>query len=89
MLLVIGAVARRDRRHARLPAHRDRRGPHRPHGARHGVLVQLFLAAMALAVLADNLGLLWVAIEATTIITAFLVGHAAPAPRSRRPGSTW
>ncbi len=34
-----------------------------------------FMTAMSLAVLADNLGLLWVAIEATTIATAFLVGH--------------
>ncbi|MGP4016599.1 proton-conducting transporter transmembrane domain-containing protein [Saccharopolyspora sp. 5N708] len=42
---------------------------------RHSVLVQLFLAAMALAVLAANLGVLWVAIEATTIVTAFLVGQ--------------
>lgn len=45
-------------------------------GARtYGLLVPLFLSAMALAVLADNLGVLWVAIEATTIVTAFLVGH--------------
>ena len=45
-------------------------------GARlYGVLVPLFLAAMVLAVLANNLGLLWAAIEATTIVTAFLVGH--------------
>jgi hydrogenase-4 component F len=43
--------------------------------ARHSVLVQLFLAAMALAVLAANLGVVWVAIEATTIVTAFLVGQ--------------
>jgi hydrogenase-4 component F len=43
---------------------------------RYGVLVQLFLAAMATAVLAGNLGLAWIAIEATTIVTAFLVGHA-------------
>ncbi len=42
---------------------------------RYLILVQLFLAAMSLAVLADNLGLLWVAVEATTIVTAFLVGH--------------
>ncbi|MCX4585753.1 proton-conducting transporter membrane subunit [Streptomyces sp. NBC_01481] len=39
------------------------------------VLVQAFLAAMCLAVLTANLGVLWVAIEATTIVTAFLVGH--------------
>src|SRR6266849_3576984 len=30
---------------------------------------------MLVAVLADNLGVLWVAVEATTIATAFLVGH--------------
>jgi hydrogenase-4 component F len=43
--------------------------------ARHGVLVQLFLAAMAAAVLAASLGVTWVAIEGTTIVTAFLVGQ--------------
>jgi hydrogenase-4 component F len=43
--------------------------------ARHNVLVQAFLAAMALAVLAADLGVLWVAIEGTTIVTAFLVGQ--------------
>jgi hydrogenase-4 component F len=48
--------------------------------ARHSVLVQLFLAAMALAVLAANLGVLWVAVEATTIVTAFLVGQRRTRP---------
>ncbi|MFC3572596.1 proton-conducting transporter membrane subunit [Streptomyces yaanensis] len=38
-------------------------------------LVHAFLACMSLAVLTANLGVLWVAIEATTIVTAFLVGH--------------
>lgn len=42
---------------------------------RHSLLVQLFLATMALAVLAANLGVVWVAVEATTIVTAFLVGQ--------------
>jgi hydrogenase-4 component F len=42
---------------------------------RYLVLAQLFVACMSLAVLANNLGLLWVAVEATTIVTAFLVGH--------------
>ncbi|WP_020578951.1 proton-conducting transporter membrane subunit [Actinopolymorpha alba] len=41
----------------------------------HSLLVQAFVAAMALAVLAANLGTVWVAVEATTIITAFLVGQ--------------
>jgi hydrogenase-4 component F len=43
--------------------------------ARHSVLVQLFLAAMAVAVLAASAGVTWVAIEGTTIVTAFLVGQ--------------
>ncbi|HOA89218.1 MAG TPA: proton-conducting transporter membrane subunit [Propioniciclava tarda] len=38
-------------------------------------LMCAFLAAMTLALVADNLGLVWVAIEATTITTAFLVGY--------------
>ncbi len=41
----------------------------------YSTLVTLFLGAMSLAVLADNLGVLWIAVEATTIATAFLVGH--------------
>jgi len=41
----------------------------------YGVLVQAFIATMLLAVLAANLGVLWVAVEATTIVTTFLVGH--------------
>jgi len=46
-----------------------------PAARRYAVLVHLFLAAMALATLTANLGVLWVAVEATTIVTAFLVGH--------------
>lgn len=41
----------------------------------YGVLVQVFVATMLLAVLAANLGVLWVGVEATTIATTFLVGH--------------
>ena len=45
-------------------------------GARmYGVLVELFVAAMLAVVLANNLGVLWVGVEATTIAAAFLVGH--------------
>ncbi|WP_045880276.1 proton-conducting transporter membrane subunit [Pseudofrankia sp. DC12] len=52
------------------------RGHTTPARARaYGVLVNLFLATMALAVLANNLGVVWVAIEGTTVATAFLVGH--------------
>ena len=41
----------------------------------YGVLVQTFIATMLLAVLAANVGVLWVAVEATTVVTTFLVGH--------------
>ncbi|TFD70974.1 proton-conducting transporter membrane subunit [Cryobacterium fucosi] len=41
----------------------------------YDALISVFLAAMSLAVLADNIGLMWAAVEATTITTAFLVGH--------------
>jgi hydrogenase-4 component F len=44
--------------------------------ARHyAVLMQVFITCMLLAVLAANLGIMWVSIEATTIATTFLVGH--------------
>lgn len=42
---------------------------------RYHVLVQAFLGAMCLALVTANFGVVWVAIEATTIVTAFLVGH--------------
>ncbi|MFY9913716.1 MAG: proton-conducting transporter membrane subunit [Nocardioidaceae bacterium] len=51
------------------------RDPAADPGRQYPMLIVLFLGAMSLAVLADNLGVLWVAIEATTIATAFLVGH--------------
>ena len=45
-------------------------------GARlYGVLTPAFIAAMVLAVCANNIGVIWVAVEATTVVTAFLVGH--------------
>ncbi|OJZ75637.1 hydrogenase [Mycobacterium paraffinicum] len=45
-------------------------------GARvYGALTSGFLAAMVVAVCANNIGVIWIAIEATTVITAFLVGH--------------
>ncbi len=77
LLLVIGAVAAlacaaspaylAGERHGGRTGERDAR--------RYHALVHAFLAAMCGAVLAENLGLLWVAVEATTIVTAFLVGH--------------
>ncbi|MGD9705261.1 MAG: proton-conducting transporter membrane subunit [Acidimicrobiia bacterium] len=41
----------------------------------YGALMQVFVAAMLVAVLADNLGVMWVAVETTTVVTAALVGH--------------
>ena len=41
----------------------------------YATLVPLFLTTMVVVVLSNNLGLIWIAIEATTITTAFLVGH--------------
>lgn len=69
MLAVIGAVAV-VALWGGIP-HRTQR--HRNTGT-FATLLSLFLAAMSLAVVADNLGLMWVAIELTTITTAFLVG---------------
>jgi hydrogenase-4 component F len=77
MVIVIGSVAlvatsygvgyvRAELEHGHTTARRARI---------YGVLVQGFVVAMLVAVLADNLGVLWVSVEATTIATAFLVGH--------------
>jgi len=46
----------------------------RRHASLYGALVQGFITAMLLAVLAGNVGVMWVAVEATTVITTFLVG---------------
>ena len=41
---------------------------------RYFALTQAFIATMLITVLADNLGLLWITMEATTITSALLVG---------------
>ena len=73
MLTVIGAVGLTSTWGGLTP-----RGPGATATAaerRYSTLVCVFLGAMSLAVLTDNLGVLWIAVEATTIATAFLVGH--------------
>lgn len=77
MLIVIGVVAllatwaSMDYLDAEVAhGHTDLRG-----ARRCGTLTAAFLAAMVIAVCANNIGVVWVAIEATTVITAFLVGH--------------
>ncbi len=67
MLTVIGSVG--------LTAAWGALDPLRPRDHLYSVLALLFLGAMSLAVLADNLGVMWVAVEATTIATAFMVGY--------------
>lgn len=73
LLLVVGAVAAVAC--AAGPAQLAQEHADAATARRYHLLVQAFLAAMSAAVLAANLGVLWVAIEATTIVTAFLVGH--------------
>lgn len=77
MLLVIGAVALIATGYGVAHQRAELDGGHTTTiGARtYGVLVELFIAAMLAAVVVDNLGVLWVAVEATTIATALLVGH--------------
>jgi formate hydrogenlyase subunit 3/multisubunit Na+/H+ antiporter MnhD subunit len=70
LLVTIGAVAV-----TALWGGLPTRATHADPDGRYTALICLFLAAMSLAVLSDNLGILWVAVEATTITTAFLVGH--------------
>ncbi|MFI6323069.1 proton-conducting transporter membrane subunit [Nonomuraea sp. NPDC050556] len=76
MLIVIGAVALMamlaspSYLDAELKA--ERTGPRALR--RYGILTQALVAAMAVAVLAASLGVLWVAVEATTVLAAFLVG---------------
>ena len=45
------------------------------HASLYTMLVQAFVSCMLIAVLAASLGVMWVAVEATTIATTFLVGH--------------
>ncbi|MGO9027924.1 MAG: proton-conducting transporter membrane subunit [Acidimicrobiales bacterium] len=77
MVVVIGAVALLASwlgiHTMALDRHEGRSTPGRT--TAYGVLVQTFIATMLLAVLAANLGVLWVAVEATTIVTTFLVAY--------------
>ena len=69
LLLVVGAVAL-------TATWGGLAAPQEPHAeVRFAGLLVLFLGAMTLTLLADNLGVMWVGIEGTTIATAFLVGH--------------
>ncbi len=77
MVLVIGAVATMATwASVDYLATERRHGESTPQRARlYGALVNAFVSCMVVAVVANNLGVVWVAIEATTVATAFLVGH--------------
>ena len=77
MVVVIGAVSllATSQTVRYLSTEIDRGSSSARHASLYVVLVQIFVACMLLAVLSANLGVMWVAIEATTIATTFLVGH--------------
>jgi hydrogenase-4 component F len=59
------------------PAYLDHERTLRPHDrARYWALMLWFVGGLSVVPLFDNLGLVWVAIEGTTIISALLVGFA-------------
>jgi len=77
MVVVIGTIALlaawQGIRYLGVEIEREQSG--RRHAALYTLLVQVFVTCMLTAVLASNLGAMWVAVEATTIATTFLVGH--------------
>jgi len=77
MVIVIGAIALLAAIQAirYLNTEIDRGRSSARHASLYTVLVQVFVTCMLAAVLSANLGALWVAVEATTIATTFLVGH--------------
>jgi hydrogenase-4 component F len=77
MVIVIGAIALLSSWIGIRTMAREREEEHgnAARSSLYGALVQAFVAFMLLAVLAANVGVLWVAVEATTIVTVFLVGH--------------
>ena len=77
MVIVVGAVATlASWGSVRYLEHEISDGAYAPAQARqYAVLVQLFVVTMLLALVASNIGIVWVAVEATTITTTFLVGH--------------
>jgi len=48
-----------------------------------------FLAAMTLVTTTQHLGLIWVAVEATTLASAPLIYHHRTRTRWKQPGNTW
>ncbi|EQD36462.1 Hydrogenase-4 component F, partial [mine drainage metagenome] len=59
-----------------------------PRLRRYYAFVLLFLLTMYLVLEADNLGLLWIGLEATTLVSALLVAHYGTRRRRKLHGST-
>lgn len=81
LIIVLGAVAVLVT--AASPAFLHAEAPASADAARFGMLTQAMLAAAALAVLAANLGVLGVAVEAAVLATAVLLGNG------RAAGAGW
>jgi hydrogenase-4 component F len=76
MVVVIGAVSLlAAMQTTRSMNHEIESGTTTTHARYYAVLFQIFVTCMLAAVLAANLGVLWIAVEATTISTTFLVNH--------------
>ncbi|MHB1208796.1 MAG: proton-conducting transporter transmembrane domain-containing protein [Acidimicrobiales bacterium] len=76
MVVVIGAVSLLAAlQTTRSMSHEIESGTTIQHARYYAVLFQVFVTCMLAAVLAANLGVLWIAVEATTISTTFLVNH--------------
>ncbi len=76
MVVVIGVVSLLAAvQTTRAMSHEIESGTTVRHARYYAVLFQIFVTCMLAAVLAANLGILWIAIEATTISTTFLVNH--------------
>lgn len=76
MVVVIGVVSLLAAlQTTRTMSHEIESGTTMRHARYYAVLFQVFVTCMLAAVLAANLGILWIAIEATTISTTFLVNH--------------
>ncbi|MHB1087375.1 MAG: proton-conducting transporter transmembrane domain-containing protein [Acidimicrobiales bacterium] len=76
MVVVIGVVSLLAAlQTTRSMSHEIEAGVTTQHARYYTVLFQIFVTCMLAAVLAANLGVLWIAVEATTISTTFLVNH--------------
>ena len=67
---------------------KSREGAWHRQTAKYYTLTPLFVFSMLLVALANNLGVMWVAIEGTTLASVFLVTFYGRETRSKPPGNT-